>query len=118
MYDLPKGFSFEFLKDREVELLCFARYAVTLHFSGDIRVQIEGPFRHLAAERIAKPVHFPLSESKLMRLLAQRVTAVKAKPNGTLALSFGNGDALVIEGNVGPYESYSVVRPEAKALVV
>lgn len=118
MYDLPKGFNFGFLRDRELELLCFGPYAVTLHFSGDVRMQIEGPFRHLAGERQAEPVHFPLSESKLMRLLTQRVIAVKAKPNGTLALSFGNGDSLIIEGNTGPYEAYSVSRPEAEPLVV
>src|ERR1043166_628263 len=118
MYDLPKGFSFEFLRERELELLCFSPYAVTLHFSGNVRMQIEGLFTHRAAQRTAEPSHFPLSESKLMRLLTQRVTAVKAKPNGTLDFSFSNGDALIIEGNTGPYESYSVSRPEAEPLVV
>ncbi|HEX6442104.1 MAG TPA: DUF6188 family protein [Stellaceae bacterium] len=118
MYDLPKGFSFEFIKHRELELVCFGPYAVTLHFSGDVRVQIEGPFRHLTAEHPAEPAHFPLSESKLMRLLSERVTGAKAKPNGMLSLTFSNGDAVVIDGNIGPYESYHISRPDAALLVV
>lgn len=119
MYDLPKGTTFEFLSDRELELLSFSPYTVTLHFEGNIQLQIEGSFTHITKEqRVApKASHFPIAESHLMRLLLQRVTEVAAKSNGTLTLGFRNGDILVIDGNVGPYESYNVNHPDGLLVV-
>jgi hypothetical protein len=119
MYDLPKGTTLAFLRDRELELVCFGPYTVTLHFEGGIQIQIEGSFRHVTAERHATPEtsHFPLSGSQLMRLLLQRVAQVTVKRNGTLTLGFGNGDKLVIDGNVGPYESYNVTHPDGLLVV-
>jgi hypothetical protein len=119
MYNLPKGTNLEFLRDRELELLCFAPYAVTLHFGGGVQIQIEGSFTHTITEHRATPEasHFPLSGSQLMRLLLQRVTQVSVKRNGTLTLGFGNGDTLVIDGNVGPYESYNINCPDGLLVV-
>jgi uncharacterized protein DUF6188 len=119
MYDLPKGTTFEFLRDRELELLCFGPYTVTLHFTGGIQIQIEGSFTHIVTGQHATPEasHFPLAESQLMRLLLRRVTQVAAKRNGTLTLGFGNADKLVIDGNVGPYESYNVTHPDGLLVI-
>ena len=61
---------------------------------------------------------FPMSSSKLMRLLLEKVTEVSAKRDGTLTLGLGNGDRLVIEGNSGPYESYNITRPGCGLIVV
>ncbi len=119
MYDLPKGMTFEFLRDRELELLCFGAYTIILHFEGGIQLQIEGSFTHITTEGHVAPEasRFPLSESQLMRLLVQRVTQVAVKRNGTLTLGFGNGDTLVIDGNVGPYESYNVNHPDGPLVI-
>ncbi len=120
MYDLPKGLSLDFLSGRELELLCFGPYTVALHFEEGIQIQVEGSFEHIIAEQDAKPVlsSFPLSGSRLMRLLTKRVTRISTRPDGTLMLDFENGDALVIEGNVGPYESYNIARPGCGLIVV
>jgi len=120
MYDLPEGTRLDFLKDRELELLCFGPYAVTLHFEENVQIQIEGSFEHKTTEQGRKTVtsSFPISESKLMRLLTQRVMQVAARRDGTLTLGFGNGDTLVIEGNVGPYESYNIRCPGRGPIVV
>src|SRR5260370_41224393 len=98
MYDLPKGTTFEFLRDRELELLCFGPYTATLHFEGGVQIQIEGSFTHVMTKHPATPTasHFPLSEAQLMRLLLQRVTQHGAKRNATLALASGTGATLVI----------------------
>jgi len=119
MYDLPKGTNFEFFRDRELELLCFSPYAVTLHFTGGIQIQIEGPFTHIVAEQRAMPEasRFPLEDSQLMRLLLQQVTQVTVKRNGTLTLKVGSGDRLVIDGNVGPYEAYNINYPGGLVVV-
>lgn len=120
MYDLPEGTTFEFLRDRELELLCFGPYTVTLHFEGGVQLQIEGSFKHIITEQRVAPEasNFPLSESQLMRLLLQRVTRVAVKRDGTLTLGFGSGDTLVIDGNVGAYESYNMACPGRGLIVV
>src|SRR5579872_7455898 len=120
MYDLPKGTTFNFLKDRELELLCFGPYTVTLHFEEGIQIQVEGSFKHIIQEQHAKPVRssFPISDSRLMRLVMKRVTRVSAEDDGTLTLGFANGDLLVIEGNAGAYESYNITRPGCGPIVV
>lgn len=120
MYDLPKGATFDFLRNQELELLCFAPYTVTLHFGEGIQLQIEGSFEHVIAGQDAKPVasKFPMSGSRLMRLLLERVSKVSTKHDGTLPLSFGDGDLVVIKGNAGPYESYNVTRPGHPLIVV
>lgn len=119
MYDLPEGTTLEFLKGQELELLCFGPYTVTLHFDGGVQLQIEGSFTHATTEHHTSPEvsHFPLSSSQLMRLLRQQVSEVRAKQNGTLTLEFGNGDTLVIDGNVGPFESYNLNYPNGLLVV-
>lgn len=119
MYDLPQNVSLDFLVGRELELVCFGAYVVTLHFSGGPQIQIEGGFEHgSAADREIVRGAFPLSESQLMRLITHRVTTIEARPNGTLTLVFSNDDRLTIDGNVGPYESYQVSAPDRELLVV
>jgi Family of unknown function (DUF6188) len=120
MYDLPKGITLEFLKDRELAMLCFGPYTLTLHFDDETQIQIEGSFEHRVAENGVKSTKsaFATSDSRLMRLLLQRVTLVAVKRDGTLRIGFANGDRLVIEGNVGPYESYNINHPGSRLIVV
>jgi hypothetical protein len=119
MYDLPDHKCFDVLRGRQVELLCFAPYAVTLHFGEGIHLQIEGAFEHSIAGH-ARPtkMSLPLSSSQLMRLLAQPVVEVGAERNSTLRLRFANDDVLKIYGNVGPYESYQLQVPGRDLVVV
>jgi hypothetical protein len=120
MYDLQKGISFDFLMDRQLDLLCFGPYTASFRFTDGIQLQVESSFKHILAEQDAEPFtsSFPLSESRLMRLLVKRVTKVSAKHDGTLTLGFENGDTLVIEGNTGPCESYQTARPGCALIVV
>jgi len=118
MYDLPKKMSFEFLEGRELELICFGPYAVTLHFGDHIQIQIEGAFEHAGKHKADGELYsFPIHGSHLMRLLTQQVTAADAKRDGTLAIEFSNGDRLTIQGNVSPYESYNVRYPGGVVVV-
>lgn len=120
MYDLPKGITFDFLRNQALELLCFGPYTVTLHFGEGIRIQIEESFKHVIGEPDTRPVTstFPISSSRLMRLLMQRVSKVSAKHDAKLTLSFANGDQLVIQGNTGPHESYNLALPGREPIVV
>jgi hypothetical protein len=109
MYGLPKNFDLTTLKGRHLELICFAAYSVYLHFENHLLITVVGAFRHImAGEVVGDPGRFPLSESRLMRLLTHEVKEIQGQTDGTLHLTFSNGDTLVIFGDNGPYESYHI----------
>ncbi|HZT87870.1 MAG TPA: DUF6188 family protein [Stellaceae bacterium] len=118
MYDLPKDVDLNFLKGRQLELLCFAPYSLTLHFERGTRIQIEGSFKHSVDGKAGSSKTFPLASTHLTRLLSQTIVKVSVKPDGGLSLAFSNGDLFAIEGNVGPYESYQVQAPDRDLIVV
>jgi hypothetical protein len=120
MYDLPQGIAFDFLKGQELELLCIGPHSVALHFEEGIQIKIEGLFEHMISGQGANRVtySYPISASQLLRLPIKRVTEISTKRDGTLLLGFENGDALVIEDNAGPYESYNIACPSRDLIVV
>ena len=97
-------------------MLCFGPYTVTLHFDGQAQLQIEGEFSHITGKNQSH-YRFPIAKSSLMGLLRKTVSTVKLKKNGGLSLKFSNGDVLMIEGNMGPYEAYNL-QYEGKCFVV
>jgi hypothetical protein len=102
--------NFDFLKGKELGLLCFGPYTVTFHFGDETNLQVESEIRHTTFDsgESTKKYHFPISESRLTRLLMQTVETVKVAKNGKLTLSFSNNDILEIEGRIGPYEAYNL----------
>ena len=110
MYGLSKETDLTFLQGRKLELICFAIYQVNLHFDSNVLITIEGAFEHhVQGEALAESGQFPLSTSRLMRLLEQHVREFQSKQDGTLTLEFSNEDKLVIHGDNGPYESYHII---------
>ncbi len=99
-----------FLRDKDLELICFAAYQVSLHFEGKLLITILGSFRHLVVGRSAAAcdLSLPVQASELMRLLTHKIQEIRTERVGTLSLTFSNGDQLIIEGDNGPYESYHI----------
>jgi len=44
MYNLPENEDLNFLRDKHIELVCFAAYQVNLHFEEDVLITIFGSF--------------------------------------------------------------------------
>lgn len=89
-------------------MLCFASYALYLHFGDGIVVTVEAEFEHVVAGERPRRYSFPLQNSKLMRLIAQRIEDLDVLADGTLRFDFSNGDRLVFGGKNGPYEAYHI----------
>ena len=98
-----------FLRGQEVEMVCFAIYSIYLHLSNNVIITIESPLRHYCAGESGEGRidDFPLSESKLMRLLSCKVTEFQIENNVSLVLFFSNGDKVIIIPRKG-YESYHI----------
>jgi hypothetical protein len=107
MYKLPKDFDPLLIKGCQLQMICFAQYSLYLHFDLGILITIEGKFFHIIEGRETR-FDFPISDSRLTRLLAQKVIQVESERDMTLKLVFSNGDILVICGDSEHYEDYHI----------
>ena len=119
MHQLSEKTDLSFLKEKQLEMLCFAAYSLYLHFGKGVIITIEGVFEHVVSgdKKRAKQYSFPIGASGLMRLLAEHVRNFKLGPDASLRLEFSNGDVLTIRGEDGPYESYQIQHNGAQIVV-
>ena len=104
MYRLPKDFDGSFLVGRTLEMVCFNQNQVYLHFDAKITITIESSFSSQNDQIISVPVR----ESNLMKLLELTVSEVQGEEDGTLLLTFSNGEMLKIYDTSQQYESYRI----------
>ena len=93
---------------KNVEMVCFARFAVYLHLEGGILLTVESEFEHTHDETGAG-LHttFPAEASDLMTVLESSVSSASADASGGLHLSFLNGDTVSVSKEPG-FESYRI----------
>lgn len=60
---------------------------------------------------------FPLCESTLLRLLGQSLDEIVCDADGTLDLTFGNHDRLIVYANDPMYEAYTLLIEGQKFVV-
>ncbi|HWL51138.1 MAG TPA: DUF6188 family protein [Chthoniobacteraceae bacterium] len=99
------------LKDSQLDVVAFGRYVVHLVFENGNRLSVSAPFRFDTEAAIQDSVvdEFPLGESTLMRLLGQNVVEVACDPDGSLDLTFGNRDRLIVYANDPMSEAYTLL---------
>ena len=110
MYGLPKNFNSSFLKGKIIEQVSFAQYQVNLFFCGNVWIGIEGAYKLFHEDRLLENVNnFPLSNSKLLLLIGKLVKDVSFESkSGNILIEFDDGYKLLIFGDVGPYEAYTL----------
>jgi hypothetical protein len=71
MYPLPEDFDPVQLKDRTLQMICFAQHSLYLHFDSGLLITVEGSFQHRGApENFTGNQSFPLSRSALLYIRA------------------------------------------------
>ena len=110
MYGLPEDFDASSWVGKSLELVCFAKYTVSFHFSGNLRVTVESNFSYQKSGTYStpKPVHLPVVQSPLMELIGHNISGVANEGDGTLRIEFDNGEILRCYDPPGPYESYNI----------
>ena len=110
MYPPPPKETIDQLHGNVVRLVSFGKYVVHIGFENGDRLSI-GSHIHTSKSNYStkmSPCEFPLSHSRLMRLLAFDVDSVNCKPDGTLVLIFSNVDLLVVFAHDSAYEAYTL----------
>jgi hypothetical protein len=115
----PATIVFNGLKSSDLDAISFYRYEAHLTFENRNRLSFSAPFRFSEGLRISDgPIFkFPLSESKLVRVLGCQVCEVNCDTDGTLELRFSNGDVLIVYANDPAYEAYTVLIDEKEYVV-
>ncbi len=109
MYGLPEDFDGSFLVGHRLEMICFNSNQLYLHFDGQLTIKIEGEFSYDSGlgDSEAKPIHPPITESKLMHLLEHSISQAAGNEVGTLTIMFDNGHILKCFESFD-YESYEI----------
>ena len=115
MYKPPPAEILNKLVGDDVMLVSFWQSGIHLDFeSKDLKrrsqLTIGAPFRFGEKSVIddSDIQDFPLVQSSLMRIAQTDVTEVSCEEDGTLWLSFSNGDVLVVYANDPMYEAYTM----------
>ena len=109
MYGLNKDTDLTFLKGQEVTQVAIGTFQVQFCFDKDAIISVEGEFQYFSENSSS---HWrqgtPEAAAPTLRLLGSSVQNVDGKEDGTLDLTFSNGDRLVVKDNSEQYESYTI----------
>ena len=111
MYPPPPPRIIEQLIGHVVEMISFGQYVVHISFDNGDRLSMTCPFRFEAEARVGQSlVHeAPLNDSNMLRVVGSSASHAKCESDGTLLLTFENGDVLIAYANNPGYEAYSLM---------
>jgi hypothetical protein len=105
---LPANYDASFFVGREVKQVCFSVNTIDVIFDDDVYVSLRGPFVHKRGpEANEEPQSVPVRSSGLMSISGRQVTSAGATTDGTLTLTFDDGQVLICLDD-GGYESYEI----------
>jgi Family of unknown function (DUF6188) len=120
LYPPPPDDVIQKLKHSEVATVSFGKYVIHIKFDNGNQLSFEAPFRFDSARSVANGSvnEFPLTHSNLMRINGESINEIACdQEDGTLELSFSNGDILVIYADDPGYEAYTLLIDGTEYLV-
>ena len=110
MYLPPPKEVLQKLKGKEVDTVSHAKYVMHISFDKDNMITVEAPFqlRNDCEKESRTYLDFPLSNSPAVRILGSRVFDIDTSENGSLILSFENGEILIVDASEHRYEAYTL----------
>lgn len=120
MYGLRKDIDLSFLNGREVGQVAIGIYQIQFGFDEDVRISVEGQFAYFDGQEewVWKPEPgAALIAARTVSLLGATIQTFDGKEDGTLTLTFSNGQRLTIVDNSKEYESYDITLPGRTIIV-
>jgi hypothetical protein len=120
MHGLKKEIDLSFLNGRELIQVAVGFYQTIFRFDEDLAISVEGEFRYFdgQTEWIWRPEPgSSLIAARTVALLGAAIESLESNTNGTLALTFANGQRLTLADSSREYESYQITRPGATIVV-
>jgi Family of unknown function (DUF6188) len=112
MYGLPKELDLSFFVGKTLESITFGINVIHLSFDCGVQISLESSYQQQRKSEVGHRVGliqsvFKCQNSSLMQFLEQSVVSAVAGDDGTLSLTFDNGDVLHCIEDPGPYERYN-----------
>ena len=113
MHGLHPNIDLSFLCQRELIQVAIGIHDVIFAFERDVTIGVQGHFKYVSKDVSVdwKPPGAQRAAAETVRLLGAVVNGVHGSEDGTLELTFSNGDRLTITDANKEYESYQVTRP-------
>jgi hypothetical protein len=111
MYGLPNELDLSFFVGKRLNSICFCEFVINFHFENNVHVMLESSYQHQRREdvensRFGVQQSLPVSHSALMQLVGRTVASAEGDDEGTLSLSFDDGQVVRFFEHRSPYESY------------
>ncbi len=112
MYGLPEDFDGLFFVGCVLEIVSYTENSIFLGFGNDISITTESSYECQIAsdEGYIEAQQPPVTFSKLMQLVGQKVVSVDVEQQGTLVLHFDAGHVIRCFDDQPAYESYRIKR--------
>ena len=112
MYGLPKDLNLSFFVGKKLNSIMFVAFNIYFHIEGNVKIHLESTFQHQQKRdvdhgRVGIRQSIPVSNTSLMSLLEQEVISASGDDDGTLCLSFSDGQVLRCFEDTKAYEAYS-----------
>lgn len=111
MNGLDTSIDLSFLCGREVIQVAVGIFQVVFAFDEQVSISVESEFRFGFPDHCVWRTGEAQAAAPALRLLGARVEQVRSQGDGTLDLSFSNGDCLTILDSNKEFESYTIIRP-------
>lgn len=119
MYGLKPDVDLSFLIGRELIQVAVGSYDVQFHFHESVRLSVQNQIEHISKEIVHEwdgDENQPLAAASLLGLLGSSVTSVQGDLDGTLTLTFSNGDVVTVFDREG-YEAYQIGNGDQQIIV-
>jgi hypothetical protein len=112
MYGLPKDLNLSFFVGKRLDQVSFAQSVIFFFFDDKVSITLESSFQHQMRQdvenlRFGVMQSVPVAHSTLMQLVGHSVVSASGDDEGTLKLTFDDGQVLGCIEHRSPYESYN-----------
>ncbi|HEY4951680.1 MAG TPA: DUF6188 family protein [Candidatus Acidoferrales bacterium] len=114
MYGLKKDIDLSFLSGRELIQVAIGLYQTLFRFDDDLAISVEGEFIYFDGQSQwiwSYGQNLASTAARTVGLLGATIESFETNANGTLALSFSNGQRLTILDSSKEFESYGITWP-------
>jgi hypothetical protein len=118
MYGLPPDFDPSAFVGKTLDQVAFSANTVHLTFDDNSSITLLSSFAYKHAGELLEEGVVPVSESRLMQLVAKIVTGGEVLDRGTLVLHFEEKRSLYCFEDATAYESYWITLGRAERVIV
>lgn len=114
MHGLGKDIDLSFLNGRQVELVAIGTYQIVFGLDDEVRISVYSEFNYFDGQNEwtwkPEPAAAQVA-ARTVSLLGSSIVSFEGRTDGTLSLTFSNGQRLTLLDSSKEFDSYDITRP-------